>query len=196
MLEEAVARVVLGALAIGLFYNEHVLYRRPVVRSRIRWNIRNVDFWLFIVAWLGVFILLLYLTGMGAEYLTPTLPSWMRWVGIVIGSTMMLSCVPLSRRAHAAIGSNFSTNLELHSNHQLVRTGPYRLVRHPIYLGLLLCVFGACFITVYYPIMALTLATVVVLLRRMQKEEAMLIERYSEYREYKKNTGKLFPKWL
>jgi protein-S-isoprenylcysteine O-methyltransferase Ste14 len=45
--------------------------------------------------------------------------------------------------ARLHLGGNWSGAITLKQNHTLVRTGPYRLVRHPIYSGLLLALLGS-----------------------------------------------------
>ena len=46
--------------------------------------------------------------------------------------------------ARRALGTNWSAWPGLKKDHELVERGPYRLVRHPIYTGLLLAIFGTC----------------------------------------------------
>jgi len=61
------------------------------------------------------------------------------WVG--------LCCVALglgfSVLARVWLGGNWSGTVTLKQGHELIRTGPYRFVRHPIYTGLLLAVLGS-----------------------------------------------------
>lgn len=72
-------------------------------------------------------------------------------------------------------------------------TGPYRFIRHPIYTA-------ACFIAwpgailIYTP--AAFVAAVLVTagaVGRILWEERLLIERYPEYREYARATGRMIP---
>jgi protein-S-isoprenylcysteine O-methyltransferase Ste14 len=44
--------------------------------------------------------------------------------------------------ARRFLGSNWSGNITLKENHELIRTGPYRFVRHPIYTGIILALVG------------------------------------------------------
>lgn len=44
--------------------------------------------------------------------------------------------------ARATLAGNWSSNVTLKQNHELIQTGPYRWVRHPIYTGLLLMALG------------------------------------------------------
>jgi protein-S-isoprenylcysteine O-methyltransferase Ste14 len=41
------------------------------------------------------------------------------------------------------LGGNWSATVTVKESHALVRTGPYRFVRHPIYTGLLVALIGA-----------------------------------------------------
>ena len=45
--------------------------------------------------------------------------------------------------ARVWLGGNWSGTVTLKQGHELIRTGPYRFVRHPIYTGLLLAVLGS-----------------------------------------------------
>jgi protein-S-isoprenylcysteine O-methyltransferase Ste14 len=44
--------------------------------------------------------------------------------------------------ARLVLGSNWSSIVTVHSDHQLIQTGPYAYTRHPIYTGILAAAFG------------------------------------------------------
>ena len=44
--------------------------------------------------------------------------------------------------ARTILGTNWSSNVVLKEQHELIERGPYRFVRHPIYTGVLLMVLG------------------------------------------------------
>lgn len=68
------------------------------------------------------------------------LPWWD--TGSLVGAAVMLalgaSAIGIFLAATSAMGKNWSVVARMRSDHQLVRTGPFRVVRHPIYLALLL----------------------------------------------------------
>jgi protein-S-isoprenylcysteine O-methyltransferase Ste14 len=51
--------------------------------------------------------------------------------------------VAISCWARYHLGTNWSGAVTLKEGHELIRTGPYRAIRHPIYTGILLALFGA-----------------------------------------------------
>ncbi len=75
----------------------------------------------------------------------------------------------------------------------LIRTGLYKYVRHPIYTGIFLAALGmGLFNTSLWQI---SIATILLILFYFKSnyEEAMLIEKYKDYKVYKKTTGRFFP---
>jgi protein-S-isoprenylcysteine O-methyltransferase len=95
------------------------------------------------------------------------------------------------------LGRYFTVDVAIHAEHQLVRTGPYRFVRHPSYTGLVLLFLAlavtfrnwASLIVILAPILA-------ALLYRIRVEEAALSAAFGPaYAEYRRSTKALFP-WL
>lgn len=99
-------------------------------------------------------------------------------------------------RAHADLGDNWSVNLELHSAHQLVTRGVYRLVRHPMYAAfLLLGTAQALLLPNWFAGAAALAAVALMCLVRIPNEEAMMQEYFGQpYREYILRTGSVMPR--
>jgi protein-S-isoprenylcysteine O-methyltransferase Ste14 len=77
--------------------------------------------------------------------------------------------------------------------HTLVRTGPYRIVRHPIYTGLLLAVIGtAVAIGEWRGVLAI-IFVLIGFLRKIRVEEERMSENFPEYAEYRQQTAVLIP---
>jgi protein-S-isoprenylcysteine O-methyltransferase Ste14 len=60
----------------------------------------------------------------------------------VLGVVLAAAGALLASAAKRALGALFTGNLGVKENHVLITTGPYALVRHPIYLGVLIFTFG------------------------------------------------------
>ena len=60
----------------------------------------------------------------------------------VLGMATTWAGVLFACRARQVLGSNWSSEVQLKQDHELILRGPYRLVRHPIYTGLLLAFLG------------------------------------------------------
>ncbi len=118
-------------------------------------------------------------------------PAWLRWVGAAIG----LMSIALMVWVELALGRQFSPQLHLRQQHQMVTSGPYTHVRHPLYtaldgFGLSLALVSANWFFVGFFILSL-----VGLWVRVPREERMLLDKFGEqYREYMQSTGRFFPK--
>jgi protein-S-isoprenylcysteine O-methyltransferase Ste14 len=77
---------------------------------------------------------------------------------------------------------------------QLVTTGLYARVRHPIYFGLLLAAAGIVLDAGWWPQLAIAAMLYVLLNIKASFEEQLLVERYPEYREYAAKTPRLLPR--
>lgn len=58
-------------------------------------------------------------------------------VRIVPAMVLVTACAIMAWQAVAHLGRQFRVNAGLYHDHELVRTGPYRIVRHPIYTSLM-----------------------------------------------------------
>lgn len=101
-------------------------------------------------------------------------------------------CFAIWARYH--IGRNWSGVITVKQDHDLVRTGPYSLVRHPIYSGLLLAIIGSAIArgnSVAVVAVALVLFS---FLRRVSVEERWMTETFgAAYDDYRASTPALVP---
>ena len=96
--------------------------------------------------------------------------------------------------ARTVLGGNWSPFVEIKENHELIRTGPYKYVRHPMYSGLILIMLGTA-IWVNHPVIWLIfLASIFGFLFKAQREEKLLAEHFKEeYNDYRNKTKALIP---
>jgi protein-S-isoprenylcysteine O-methyltransferase Ste14 len=119
------------------------------------------------------------------------LPEPVRWVGLAL----VVLGVGFALWAIATLGRHYDLELEIHRDHELVRKGPYRFVRHPIYSGLGLHFAGACLATGNLLLIAGTLlVTFPALYLRAKTEERLLRDRFgANYDAYAREVGMLVP---
>ena len=124
---------------------------------------------------------------------TNAFPDWLRWVGV----GMAALSIPLAYWATRALGNNVTRTVVTRENHELITSGPYRWVRHPLYSVGILFFTGLILIAANWFMMVLVLLTFPMLIIRLPKEEEMLIERFGDaYREYQRRTGRLLPRLI
>lgn len=122
------------------------------------------------------------------------LPTWTRWVGVALG----LVTVPAAHWVFTSLGRNVSETVLTKSHHELVTSGPYRWIRHPLYttgiaLVLAIGVMAASWFILLFGLTALASIRLVVI----PLEERELVTTFGqEYRDYMQRTGRLLPRPL
>jgi protein-S-isoprenylcysteine O-methyltransferase Ste14 len=112
-----------------------------------------------------------------------------------IGTALQLAGLLLAVAARHHLGGNWSGSVTLKQDHTLTRSGPYRFVRHPIYTGILLAVFGSCVIALgeWRGVVALALITGA-FLRKIQIEERFMQGEFADaYTRYRQEVPALIP---
>ena len=135
----------------------------------------------------GSLIIALYFGYGGFE----RLPDWLFYPGIFL----MLLGVALRQWAIAVLGRFFSLNVQVVEDHQVVDKGPYRLVRHPSYTGLLITFIGISLAVQSLGALLVLLAVFTVSFGyRIRVEEKTLLSELGEsYASYMKRTKRLIP---
>jgi protein-S-isoprenylcysteine O-methyltransferase Ste14 len=95
--------------------------------------------------------------------------------------------------ARWCLGRNWSGTVTLKEDHALVRTGPYRVIRHPIYTGLLLALSGTAAAIGEWRGVLSVLCALIGFLWKIRVEEERMRQAFPEYEQYRKNTGTLLP---
>jgi len=91
------------------------------------------------------------------------------------------------------LGREWSSHPTVKEGHQLITSGPYAYVRHPIYTGILLAVLGSALATGIYWIIYF-LIILIVFLRRVKIEEQLMTKMFpDQYPKYKARTKALIP---
>ncbi len=123
-----------------------------------------------------------------------SIPDFLRTTGVVLGylGTLFISLTLLK------IKKVYSATLNLRNDHELVKDGIYRYIRHPIYTGFVFLHVGVTFALSNILVAFVWIGGLFVFLyHRIPNEEALLEDYFKEeYLNYKTTTGMLFPKFL
>lgn len=96
---------------------------------------------------------------------------------------------------HHSLGIFWSAGLELREGHRLIRVGPYRLVRHPMYGAVFAFFCGVALWSANLLVLVPVVAICIVLFVRIEFEERMMLDRFGvEYADYASRTGRLLPR--
>ena len=120
------------------------------------------------------------------------LPVWLRWSGLLLAGLSLTFLIWV----HRALGKNFSTSIRVKRDHALVKTGPYSLLRHPMYSAYFLIFLSAFFISGNWIIGASGLAVILLLMTvRLRLEEGLLVGRFGpDYVHYCDLTPRFVPR--
>ena len=112
----------------------------------------------------------------------------------VAGAVLVAVGLGFAVWARLHLAGNWSGTVTLKQDHELIRSGPYALVRHPIYTGLLLAAVGTVIaIDRWSALVALALMATA-FLRKIAIEERFMAEAFGPaYADYSRSTARLVP---
>ena len=136
----------------------------------------------------GLFLLFLPIPGLRQGFL----PASIAWA--FLGLAVQASFVAFAVWARTYLGRNWSGRIEIKKEHELVRAGPYRVLRHPIYTAMLGMSLGTAIVDGHLHAL-LGLAFIVgAYWRKIRMEEANLRQAFgAEYDDYSRATWRLVP---
>jgi len=120
------------------------------------------------------------------------LPHWSRWAGAGLGGLGLA----LLLWSHRSLGRNFFGGLQVRKQHQLITNGPYRWIRHPMYMAFIALGLGFSLLTASWFVGGTWFAGFgLMLINRLVKEEEMLTGQFGDhYAAYRKRTGGFIPR--
>ncbi|WP_455874534.1 protein-S-isoprenylcysteine O-methyltransferase [Rhizobium yanglingense] len=114
---------------------------------------------------------------------------------ITVGVVLFAAAMWVFRRTHKELGRNWSITLEIRDQHQLICSGPYAFVRHPMYTSFLLMGLGQAFLLSNWIVgLAGLIGFAILFFLRVDKEERMMLEIFgAQYRAYMDRTKRIIP---
>jgi len=150
----------------------------------------------FIQYWLPLIIAILLLgpgEWFGHTWLRENFIEHTNLVG-VIGLIIAIIGAIIACSSRYRLGKNWSLSVQKKESHQLIKKGIYKIIRHPIYTGLLLLFIGNAIIVGDYRAIIAVLIVFASFWFKLKKEEKLLTETFgTEYEEYKNQTKALIP---
>jgi protein-S-isoprenylcysteine O-methyltransferase Ste14 len=125
------------------------------------------------------------------EHFLPQAPGRV-WVGI--GAALNLVGLSLAVWARGILGRNWSGVVTIKEDHELITGGPYRMVRHPIYTGLLLAFVGLALARGEWRGILGVFIAAGAFWRKLKVEERWMLERFGDkYQSYSQRVSALIP---
>ena len=181
-----VSAVTWGAMELGLMWRDRA---RGVGRTYRDQGTRT----LIVASVLAAAVISAYLAKAAVPHPSLRIPGQL-WTGFA-GLGLVLAGSLTRYWAVAELGDSFRTTVEVDDGQTVVSTGPYRLVRHPSYTGLLLIAAGFGLASHTWPGLAVcVLFPLSAMLQRIHVEETELVEVLGDpYRAYRRRTKRLIP---
>ena len=197
MNENLIFRIIIIGLFVSAF-SVSIYYRRKAQRSSGDEIDRRQEGGFIMVAlrigggliWLAILAYMIYPPAI--TWASLTLPTWLRWFGVVVAITVVFLLFWMFR----SLGMNITDTVVTRRDHTLITDGPYRWIRHPLYTFGSLFFISLSLVTGIWLIPLLAIPTFAILIQRTSIEERALQERFGdEYLRYSERTGRFFPRF-
>lgn len=176
-----------------------IIIRKSYERKYIRLDVEvqkksTIELALLGLNGIGMIIPVVYVFSSWMDFANYNLTVWLGWVGVVLFSFAIL----LLWRSHHDLGRNWTPTVAKRYNAELITSGVYKHIRHPMYTAHLIWavaqimilhnwIAGYSFLIVQVPFYFI----------RIKNEERMMIEQFgTAYKDYMKKTSRLIPKLL
>jgi len=131
----------------------------------------------------------------------PTMPGWLgaqwierSWSLFGVGTGLVVTGLLFSVWARVELGGNWSGTVTVKQGHEIVRCGPYRWIRHPIYTGLLLAFCGSALALGQWRGLIGLALVLVAYWRKIGLEERRLEQHFgAAYADYRRSSWALIP---
>lgn len=171
--------VVIAFWIISAFFVKRTKARQPLLQRVIYLLVATVA------------VLLIYASARTTNWNRVVLPHTLA-LGVVADMLAVVG-VCIAIWARTTLGGNWSARVTLKEDHELVQRGPYRLVRHPIYSGLLLLIFGSAILVGRAGAFIALVICFCGLWVKLRQEERLLAQHLSGYSDYMRRTKALVP---
>jgi protein-S-isoprenylcysteine O-methyltransferase Ste14 len=160
-------------------------------RSPVKRKLSQVSFFMYGITWVVICIFLI-------NWLSPDLmaeriiPSGIGYT--VVGLFITVAGLLFAIWARVHLGKNWSGMPTIRKDHTIIRTGPYRFVRHPIYAGILIGLTGTAIGIGYLIVFFCVILIFGLFVIKFRMEETFLLEEFGEeYARYKREVKALIP---
>jgi protein-S-isoprenylcysteine O-methyltransferase Ste14 len=138
----------------------------------------------------GILIVLVAVAGwrLGAGWSGP-----LRLIGVLVGGALIATGLAVVARARIDMGGVWTPLPKPRDNARLVETGAFAIVRHPIYVGLIVAGFGWGVVRASAVAIALTVLLAGFSYLKAVREEAWVETRYPGYAAYRARTPRFIP---
>jgi protein-S-isoprenylcysteine O-methyltransferase Ste14 len=182
------ARLILGLWLLWCVYWFAALLRaKPTIRqeSRVSGALHKVP----LVVAIALFLSRTSSVGwLGARFLPRT--EALFW----LGALLVAAGLGWSVLARIYLGGNWSSSVTVKQDHELIRTGPYRWTRHPIYTGLIAAFAGSAIaLGEWRGLIALALVVVAFVRKSAIEERFMMAQFPAAYPRYRAEVPTLLP---
>ena len=198
MFDESMTRIIFPVIFYSIFlfgaYHRHSAHRQNDRFERMK-NEGPVTFMVLrtlgLVLWLTYFLFPLF-PGLFAPVRFHT-GSIVQWTGICLA----VLALPMGISVFRNLGRNITDTVQTRTDHQLVTTGIYRFIRHPLYSTGFMLFFGLGLLSGIWPALVLSIIVLFTLYIRSFEEERRLVAEFGErYIVYRERTGAFFPTFI